>query len=365
MKVVHIRDGVCQGKPINGDYPFVSEKTGPAGNVREMTVRIVRNGKEVNVQANRADYTVTEIIEQSQTAVQQVMSPEMIELNRRIKLKFDIMAKLTEFLISGYLRALIISGAPGIGKSFNLEQRLNKEIDSGDSKINKFTILKGKISAIALFKQLFDHKDEGDILVLDDIDIVFQDETSLNILKAALDTGDKRHLVWLTASAWLEENGVDQEFDFEGACVFITNKHFDQEIERGSVLSEHLKAFINRSTYLDLGIHTNLEILCRIKQVVNGTTMLEQHGINDTQKQYMLTWLDDNYPRLREISLRTILKLSAFMRGDPQGWQDIAEATMVKYDPTYSVESAVRSEVSGAAQGANVLAQAAAAVTKH
>jgi len=327
MKIVAIRAALYMGKEFNGEFPFVSEKEGPAGNKREMTVRLIRNGKEMNVQANRADYQVIDVLDKPVTAVAQ-LSPEMQELDRRIKQRFNIMEKLTEFTISGHVRAMIISGAAGIGKSYNLETRLNKAIDKAE--INQFTILKGKISAIALFQQLFNHRERGDILVLDDIDVIFQDETSLNLLKAALDTGERRHLVWLTASAWLEEQGVDQEFDFEGACIFITNLDFDRMIERGTNLAPHFQALISRSTYLDLAIHTNKEILVRIKQVVSETSMLDVHGIDDYKKGLMMDWMEDNYESLRELSLRTILKLAAFMKGDPAGWQDIAEATMIK-----------------------------------
>jgi hypothetical protein len=257
-----------------------------------------------------------------------VYDAETEAMDKRIQRQFTVMEKLTEFVIKDTVRSLIISGAAGIGKSYNLEKRLNQALDRDE--IGQFTVLKGKISAIALFKQLFDHREPGDILVLDDIDIIFQDETSLNLLKAALDTGEHRHLVWLTASPWLEEQGVDQEFEFNGACVFLTNLDFDRMIERGSVLAPHFKALLSRATYLDLCIHTNKEIMIRIRQVVENTAMLDVHGIDDKQKAIMMNWLEHNYQNLRELSLRTILKLASFMKGDPHGWQDIAEATMIR-----------------------------------
>jgi hypothetical protein len=322
MQIVNIKDGLHYGKNLHGNFPLVSTKDGDASCKREMYLRIIRNGKEVNVHVNRADY---KIVEDTSTAVS--VSPED-KLDALISRRFDIMSQLTDMIVGGDVRSLIISGAAGIGKSYNLEKRLNQAIDNQE--INQFTILKGKISAIALFAQLFEHRNKGDILVLDDIDVIFQDETSLNLLKGALDTGDVRHLVWLTASEWLAEQGVDQAFDFEGACVFITNLDFDRMMERGTNLAEHFKALISRSIYLDLGIHTNKEILTRIKQVVNHTTMLDVHGIDGVQKGLMMEWLEDNYENLRELSLRTILKLSAFMKGDAQGWQDIAEATMIR-----------------------------------
>lgn len=321
MQVVKINDGLYYGKPIIGQYPLVSIKDGDVGCKREVYLRIIRNGKEVNVHANRSDYKVLAKVSDANE------TPED-ELGARIARRFEIMSTLTEFVIQGNVRSLIISGAAGIGKSYNLERRLNEAIDRGE--IESFTILKGKISAIALFQQLFEHREAGNVLVLDDIDVIFQDEVSLNLLKAALDTGDTRRMSWLTASDWLAEQGVDQEFEFEGACVFITNLDFDRMIERGTALAPHFKALISRSIYLDLGIHTNKEILTRIKQVVNGTAMLDVHGIDEQQKLLMMAWMESNYENLRELSLRSILKLASFMKGDPNGWMDIAEATMVK-----------------------------------
>jgi hypothetical protein len=322
MKIVHITDGIYYGKKVEGQFPFVSEKEGDANCKREMYVRVIQNGKEVNVHSNRADYKIVE-----DTAAKAAETP-VDELDTLIARRFDIMEKLTNFVVEGNVRSMIISGAAGIGKSYNLDKRLNQAIDNAE--INQFSVIKGKVSPIALFQQLFEHRNKGDVLVLDDIDVIFQDETSLNLLKGALDTGDVRRLSWLTASDWLEEQGVDQVFEFEGACVFITNLDFDRMVERGSNLTPHFRALMSRSIYLDLAIHSNKEILTRIKQVVNTTSMLDVHGIDGVQKAMMMEWMEENYENLRELSLRTILKLAAFMKGDPKGWRDIAEATMVR-----------------------------------
>lgn len=268
----------------------------------------------------------------AETVVQK-MSPQEAAMDNHIRTRFKIMDKLTEMTIKGQVRSMIISGAAGIGKSYSLEKRLTKAID--EAEINSYTVMKGRVSAIGLFKALYDHRFEGDVLVLDDIDGIFQDETSLNLLKGALDTGDIRKLVWLTASHWLADQGVDQEFEFNGACIFITNMDFDRMLERGTVLAPHLRALMNRAIYLDLGIHENQEILMRIKQVIETTSMLDIHGIDDHQKQLMLRWMDMHYDNLRELSLRTVLKLGSFMKGDPQGWQDIAEATMIRNSSYY------------------------------
>ena len=324
MQTVKIKEAIYNGKEFKGSYPFVSVIDGDVKCERDVYVRLIHNGKEINVHANRGDFQIIKPVQ----PIAPMMSEADQKLDALIKRRFEIMSQLTDMIIGGDVRSLIISGAAGIGKSYNLEKRLNLATDNDE--IGSFTILKGKISAIALFAQLFQHKEKGDILVLDDIDVIFQDETSLNLLKGALDTGDKRTLTWLTASDWLAEQGCDQQFDFEGACVFITNLDFDRMMDRGTALAPHFEALISRSIYLDLAIHTNKEILMRIKQVVNHTTMLDVHGIDNDQKEAMMGWLETNYENLRELSLRTILKLAAFMRGDPTGWRDIATATMIK-----------------------------------
>lgn len=330
MLIVTVKSGLYRNQEISGDFPYVSQSPGDASCKRQLYLRVLKNGKEVNIHVNESDYQVIDKTLKQTIAVVPFsnMSEEDIELDRRIQQRFEIMSKLTEFAIAGHVRSMIISGAAGIGKTYNLETRLNKAIDKCE--INRFTVIKGKISAIQMFKQLFEHREKGDILVFDDIDGIFEDETSLNLLKGALDTGDTRTLSWLTAASWLEENGVDQVFNFEGSCIFITNLDFDRMLERGTNLAVHFRALISRSTYLDLGIHENREILMRIKWVVNNTSMLDVHGIDDHQKQLMMQWMTLNHEHMRELSLRTILKLAAFMNGDPKGWQDIAEATMLK-----------------------------------
>ena len=74
-------------------------------------------------------------------------SPREQVIGKRIAKQFSVMAKLTEMMVKGAVRALIISGAAGIGKSYNLETRLDKAINNDE--ISQFSILKGKISAIA------------------------------------------------------------------------------------------------------------------------------------------------------------------------------------------------------------------------
>ena len=334
MKIVRIKEGTYYNKPIVGDFKFVGTKEKDAECKGDLYLRVIRNGKEINVHVHKEDFTMLNGVEDNEVNIQSNFGAGGIlmnddELGLLIKQRFDVMDQLTEFVVQGAVSSVIISGAAGIGKSFNLGERLEKAID--DSEINQYDFLKGRMSAIALYAQLYEYRTRGDILVLDDTDDVFKDETSLNILKAVLDTGDVRKVSWNTASPWLEEMGVPNSFEFEGAIVFLTNMDFDKMIERQNPIAAHLKALMGRTNYLDLGIHTNHEIMIRIKQVIGTSSMLDQHDITDQQKVDMMVWLEGHYEEMRELSLRTILKLASFIKGDPKGWQVIAKATMLRH----------------------------------
>ena len=228
--------------------------------------------------------------------------------------------------IAGRIKSFIISGAAGVGKTFMLEQKLQEADDAGQC---NFEALKGKCSAIGLYMKMHELKEKGDILLLDDID-VFGNEDVLNLLKAALDTGERRVVSWQTASTYLEDQGIPLQFEFEGTVIFITNGDLDKEIERGTKIAPHVDALLSRSIYLDLGVHTKREILCRVKEVVYNTDMMEKLGCTENDTEIMMKWVTDNVDGLRNVSIRTMLHLSDMYLTDPTDWQDSAEVTLLR-----------------------------------
>src|SRR6185369_776392 len=106
------------------------------------------------------------------------------EIDERLKRRFRTMDKLVEMAIAGQTRAVIVSGAPGLGKSYNIEKRLEQY----DPTETKYAIVRGFSTVVNLYKALWENRHEGSILVLDDCDAVRKDETGMNLIKAATDT---------------------------------------------------------------------------------------------------------------------------------------------------------------------------------
>jgi hypothetical protein len=168
--------------------------------------------------------------------------------------------------------------------------------------------------------------DEGNVIVFDDCDSIFNDELSLNILKAALDSKKKRKIHWNTDSFKLRNEGVPDSFEFKASAIFITNLKFDKV--KGK-LREHLEALESRCHYMDLTIDSERDKMLRIRQVIQDG-MLNQYKLADSVKEAIVDFVDTNKSRLRELSLRSVLKVADLAVAFPNNWEAYAENTVMR-----------------------------------
>jgi len=164
------------------------------------------------------------------------------------------------------------------------------------------------------------------VVVFDDCNSIFNDELSLNILKAALDSKKKRTIHWNTDSFKLRNEGVPDQFNFEASAIFITNLKFDKV--KGK-LREHLNALESRCHYMDLTIDTERDKMLRIRQVIRDG-MLNTYALSDEIKEEIIDFVDINKKRLRELSLRTVLKVADLAVAFPNRWESYAENTVMR-----------------------------------
>jgi hypothetical protein len=264
-------------------------------------------------------------------AVEPVSKESDAEIMERMRERFEILDDMTRAVKKGAVRAMIVSGAPGVGKSFGVEKVLSKHqllADvANDQKLKKFEIVKGAMSAIGLYKKLYEYSDSKCILVFDDCDSVLLDDIALNILKAALDTSKKRTISWNTDSRSLIAEGVPNSFEYRGGAIFITNINF-QNI-KSKKLQDHLAALESRCHYIDLTIHTERDRMLRIRQIV-GDGMLAEYEFSTEQQAELVDFIDTNKKRLRELSLRTVLKTADLIKSFPAKWQRVAEVSLMR-----------------------------------
>ena len=250
----------------------------------------------------------------------------------RLKERFDILEDMTRATKMGNVRAMIVSGPPGVGKSFGVEAVLSKHDVfanvTQDERFKKYEVVKGAMSALGLYAKLFAYKDAKSILVFDDCDSVLLDDLSLNILKAALDSGSKRMIHWNTDSRLLREEGIPNSFEFKGGAIFITNIKFDNV--KSKKLRDHLEALESRCHYLDLTIDSEREKILRIKQVLRDTPMLEKYKLSSEQQEELVAYIDEHKRSLRELSLRMVLKIADLAVSFPDRWKSMAKVTCMR-----------------------------------
>ena len=247
----------------------------------------------------------------------------------RIKERFTILDDMTKGVRKGDVRAMIVSGPPGVGKSFGVEAVLTKDdlFDKLGERKPRYEIVKGAMSAIGLYSKLYEFSNSGNVLVFDDCDSVLLDELSLNILKAALDSSKKRTISWNTDSRILRSEGIPNSFEFKGSAIFITNIKFEHV--RSKKLRDHLDALESRCHYLDLTIDTTREKILRIKQIVNDG-MLDAYDMEQCQKDEVVQFIEANKDKMRELSLRMVIKVADLRVAMPLKWQSVAAMTCMK-----------------------------------
>ena len=279
--------------------------------------------------AAKVDRPGVKSLEQIQVSDASVAHESDEEIVERLRSRFQVLQDMTQAVKAGTVRAMIVTGPPGVGKSFGVEEVLSRQdlFNTLGNKKPKYEIVKGAMSALGLYSKLYEFSDKGNVVVFDDCDSVLLDDLSLNILKAALDSSKKRTIAWNTDSRLLRQEGVPDKFEFKAGAIFITNIKFENV--RSKKLQDHLAALESRCHYIDLQMDTDREKVLRIRQITDDG-MLETYDFENDEKTEIVDYIVENRAKMRELSLRTVLKVADLRKSFPMSWKQMAEVTVQK-----------------------------------
>ena len=271
----------------------------------------------------------------------------------RIRRRFGVLYRMAVKVSQNMMPALIVSGPPGLGKSFTVEQVLQEaygdptgpllgmedhdaetaellgEAGGEGSGEGSWDIISGSITPPGLILALWAARNGG-VLVLDDCDDVFRDEGCLNLLKAVLDSSSTRRVSYRKRAAWMDEFGIPQTFEFNGSVVFCTNIDFEAAISKGTAMGPHFEALIDRSHYLSLTMRTEADFITRIRQVAIEDGLLNSKGLDDEQAQEVFEFIVENRSSFYGLSLRLVGQVADAYVSDPDTWKDDIEATKMR-----------------------------------
>lgn len=270
-----------------------------------------------------------ELVEGSEETT--ISDPEQDEKRiTEIAQRFDILTDMTKAVLNGDIRAMIVAGPPGVGKSFGIEIELEKAnlFDQISGRRVKSEMIKGTASPLGLYKSLYKYSDENCVVVFDDCDSILLDDVCLNLLKGALDSGKKRKISWLADSHSLRNEGIPDQFDFKGGVIFITNLKFDQL--KSQKLRDHTDAIQSRCHYLDLTLDSTHDKILRIRQIARTGELFNGYNFDQFDQELIVDFMTKHSKRLREVSLRMAIKIAQLKKSFPLNWMTMAETTCMR-----------------------------------
>lgn len=242
---------------------------------------------------------------------------------------FESIKLYTAQVAFGVSNSLVISGLPGLGKTFDVEDTLNQmRID--------YIPVSGDITTSGLYEILFKNRDK--LILFDDMDSVFDNKESINLLKAVLDTKSKRKVSRILKThfdsfgmsdeeiqkIYVETDKLPKQFEFTGRIIFITNVPGD-ELD---------SALISRSLFVDVNPNFD-EVLKRINTIIPNIKPNVNISVKKEIVDFMIL-MNETYELRFPVNLRTFIHClnirvaNDFMLGELPAWQKLVKAYIVK-----------------------------------
>ncbi len=294
-QVTFYRDGQLVTGTVVEDYR--GRAVVQVGN--DVNDRVLRVYSRLNV-VNGAPAVLTNIVNEDTAALPPAALPnatvEAFDINER----FCFIELFVDMVVRGSAKSLIVTGSGGLGKSHTVFNRL-KENDLGGADYVKIS---GHMTPLAVYESLYHNN--GKVIVFDDTDAVLRNETTVNLLKAALDSSGSRTVTWASSG---RSSALPSSFDFTGRVIFISNFS----------LKDVPQPLVSRAMYVDVTMTAD-EKIERIRTIAPRLCPT----LTETERNECIELLHSLRNRISELNFRTMLNVAAMRQAQPLQWRSMA-----------------------------------------
>jgi hypothetical protein len=216
---------------------------------------------------------------------------------------YNSLRKIVKTIVNAEkVHSMILIGAPGLGKSFQVTQEL---LHLGA----EFEIIQGNITPVQLYNKLYAYREKT--MVFDDTLPMLKNKHILSLLYAAMWTaeGKDRKIEWQSTSSKVER----ESFLFSGKIIFILNEVSRDGMEIRTLMSRCL-------TYeLNFDYRERMEIIYTLAKLIAKSPEEAAENLR------LAEWLEQNTNEATEdLSLRSFFKIKELARVNPGEWQKLA-----------------------------------------
>jgi len=239
-----------------------------------------------------------------------LLPDELLESLESYEEKFDYLRTMVRGLIQrDTVNAIIISGPPGIGKTFTIDGILDEQSRNFERPIT-YNKKSGKITPLAFYDFLVANAGKNCISFFDDADSILTEPTSLALLKQASELRKQRIISY-------ESTKLDiTQVPYNGKLVIATNVQYSS--------NPHYEAIIDRFHCYDMRVSYQ-EKLAKLFDIVEKDT--EDQEVSKEVLLFLLKKQKEIEPS--KLTLRTFAKLKELAqlmpRSGPRNWQRFVE----------------------------------------
>lgn len=250
-----------------------------------------------------------------------------------VKNKYLTIEKMVSIFVKNpdaAMRGVLVSGDAGFGKTLFTKRGLQATND-----VSNIDYVKGSsITAAAMFCKLYQSKDAGQVLVLDDVDIIHKStgerSTILDMFKAATEpTTDDRVIEWGRASQnqLMRDNDIPSKFVFKGSIVWITNEKIEDIADK---VKTHWNAISSRFRQIPVWLNEQEKLMYTL-HLIEDVNMLgpdcnaKEGGYSADIIQKTVNYIRKNYKSMNDVSPRISISIADTIENFPNDWETYCE----------------------------------------